>query len=172
MQSYVHIGKIVAGFGLRGVLIVQHALGNENAFSHIKAIFIQDNAGSFLPYFIEQAKPKTVTETYVKLEGINTREQTNDLLQKKLWLIQDDFRKAVHKNAPLALLGFQLIEDETLLGTVEEVIEQPHQLVVKTTIQNAEVFIPLHEHTLKDIDYKHQTIYVSLPEGLIDVYKQ
>jgi 16S rRNA processing protein RimM len=125
-----------------------------------------------LPYFIEQAKPKTTTETYVKLEDIKTKEQANNLLQKKVWLFKNDFQKVVDKNAPLALLGFELIEDNALLGIVEEVIEQPHQLVVKTTIQNSEVLIPLHEHTLKSVDYKHQKIYVTLPEGLVDVYKQ
>jgi 16S rRNA processing protein RimM len=57
------------------------------------------------------------------------------------------------------------------LGEVIEVIEQPHQLLCVVLIDNKEVLIPVHEEFLKKLDKKNKKIYVSLPDGLLDIYK-
>jgi 16S rRNA processing protein RimM len=57
------------------------------------------------------------------------------------------------------------------LGEVVEVIEQPHQLLCVVMIDHKEVFIPIHEEFLKKLDKENKKLYVSLPDGLLDIYK-
>ena len=59
-----------------------------------------------------------------------------------------------------------------MLGTILEVIEQPHQLLCRIDIEGKEVLIPLHEDTIQKIDRKARQVVVVLPEGLLDVYLQ
>ena len=77
MNEYIHIGRMVAPFGLKGELILKHALGKKTMLKGIEAVFIEMNKGSYLPYFVESSKAKDHEETYVKLEGIDTRESAN-----------------------------------------------------------------------------------------------
>ena len=86
MSEYIHIGKIVAAHGLTGHLILEHALGKAIHFKGIDAIFIEKNAASFIPYFIQSASAKTETITHLQLEGINTREATALVLGKKVYV--------------------------------------------------------------------------------------
>jgi 16S rRNA processing protein RimM len=170
MSQYIHIGKIVAPHGITGHVIIEHALGKAISFKGIDALFVEKNAASFIPYFIQSASAKTDTITHLQLEGINTREATAMLLGKKVWLPQDDFQKLVDKQSPLALLGYTVEEAGKAIGVIQEVIEQPHQLMVTILYQGQEAYIPLHEESLKAVNHKAKTISVELPDGLLDLY--
>ena len=69
-------------------------------------------------------------------------------------------------------IGYTIYDDENevVLGTITEMIEQPHQLLAKIFIDNKEVLIPLNEATLLEINRKKKEVVVDLPEGLLDVY--
>jgi 16S rRNA processing protein RimM len=172
MNDYINIGKLVSAFGLTGELILKHALGKKTVFKEGEVIFIEQLKGSYLPYFIQSSKSKTKDETSVKLEGVDTREKALKLVQKNIWLQEADFRKLVAKNSPLGLLGYTLIDQGKTLGKIDEVIEQPHQVLLQINIEGKEALIPLHEETLVNIDHKKNEVYVTLPEGLLDIYLQ
>jgi 16S rRNA processing protein RimM len=70
------------------------------------------------------------------------------------------------------LLGYELITDEDEnLGPIVEVIEQPHQVLLQVLLDGKEALIPLHQETLDKIDRKAKKVFVSLPDGLLDVYR-
>ena len=172
MSQYIHIGKIVAPHGITGHVIIEHALGKPIHFKGIDAIFVEKNAASFIPYFIQSASAKTDTISHLQLEGINSREATAMLLGKKVWLPQDEFQKLVDKQSPLALLGYTVVEAGKPIGIIQEVIEQPHQLMVTILYNEQEAYIPLHEESLKGVDHAKKQVDVVLPDGLLDLYTE
>src|SRR5688572_24928935 len=105
MKNYFNIGKLVATFGVKGELILKHSLGKKTSLSGLETIFIEEKKDELLPYFIESTRIKTDTEIYLKLEGINVKEQAQRMLQKQIWLAADDFHKHAGKAAPISLLG-------------------------------------------------------------------
>lgn len=172
MNDYINIGKIVAAFGLKGEVILKHSLGKKTTLNGVNALFVEEVKGSYLPYFIESSKAKDHEEVYVKLEGINTKEAASRLNTRQVWLPDADFRKLAGKNAPISLLGYELITDEEEnLGPIEEVIEQPHQVLLRVSLQGNEALIPLHAETLDKIDHAGKKVYVTLPDGLLDIYR-
>jgi len=170
MNDYVHIGKMVAAHGVAGQVILEHALGKPISFKGITTLFIEKNTSSFIPYFIVTASAKTETLTHLQIEGITTREATTLLIGKKVWMPQVEFQKLVNKNSPLALMGYMVQEKGKSLGIIQEVIEQPHQLLVTILYQGQEAYIPLHEESLKGVDHVKKTVSVELPDGLLDLY--
>lgn len=172
MKDYINIGKIVAAFGLKGELIITHSLGKKTALTGVTALFVEEVKGSYLPYFIETSKAKDEEEMYVKLEGVHSKEAAARFISKPVWLLDAEFRKLAGKNAPISLLGYELITDEEEnLGPIEEVIEQPHQVLLKIALDGKEALIPLHQETLDKIDHPKKRVYVTLPDGLLDVYR-
>ncbi|HVX28049.1 MAG TPA: ribosome maturation factor RimM [Parafilimonas sp.] len=170
MDEHIHIGKLVATVGLKGELLLTHMLGKKTTFKQAEVLFIETQKNIQLPYFIENSNSKNETETVLKLESINTKEQAAKLLQKKIWLAKNDFEKYVSKIAPINLIGFIIFNNEEKLGEVEAVIEQPQQILLQTHVQQKEVLIPLHEETLKKIDRKKKQVHVVLPDGLLQIY--
>lgn len=171
MEKYINIGKFVSTFGLKGELILQHNLGKKSALKGLEVLFVEEKKDSFLPYFIQHAKARNEQEVYLKLEGVEIKEQAQKISGKQVWLKENDFQQLAGKNAPISLLGFNIIDGKDNLGEVLEVIEQPHQILCRIDLNGKEALIPVHEASLKKIDKKKKEIHVELPEGLLDLYR-
>jgi 16S rRNA processing protein RimM len=130
------------------------------------------NTASFIPYFIQSASAKTESLTHLQVEGITTREACSILIGKKVWLPEAEFQLLVDKSSPLSLLGYMVVEKGIELGKIEEVIEQPHQLMVTILYQGQEAYITLHEESLKGVDHAKKQVDVVLPDGLLDLYTE
>ena len=171
MNQYFKIGKIAATFGVDGHLILQHNLGTKTALKGLETIFIEEKKESFIPYFITSAKIKNDKEIFILLEGIPSKEAARFLVKKETWISEKDFKKFAGATSPISFLGFTIVNDKKELGEVIEVIEQPHQLLCTILIDGKEALIPIHEGSLEKVDKKNRKIYVNLPEGLLDIYK-
>lgn len=169
-MEYFKIGKLVAAFGVKGEMILKHSLGKKSALKGLKAIFIEEQKQSFIPWFIISAKSKSEDEIYIQLEGIDSREAALKLIQKEAWLPEEDFKKQASASSPLSFLGFSIIDNDKDLGPILELIEQPHQLLCRIEIDKKEVLIPLNEQTLQKVDTKKRQVFVILPDGLLDIY--
>ena len=169
-MNYIHIGKIAATHGIEGEIIILHSLNKKTNLKNIEALFVEETKGSYIPDFVEKAKAKTQNEIICKLEGISSRETAQHFIKKNVWLTENDFFKNAAKSAPIALLGYLVVDNGKPLSKVEEVIEQPHQLLLRIVLNGKDVYIPIHEKTLNKIDKKNSEIHVTLPEGLLDVY--
>jgi 16S rRNA processing protein RimM len=170
MQQYFKIGKLAASTGLKGELILQHSLGKKTSLKGLEAIFLEEKKDNLLPYFIEHTKIKSDTETIIKIEGIDIVEVARKLTPKEVWLAAEDFNKYAAKAAPIALLGFNLIEGDIDFGEIIEVIEQPHQVLCTIMYKGNEAMIPIHEENLLKVDQKNKKVFVEIPEGLLDIY--
>jgi 16S rRNA processing protein RimM len=171
MSEYTSIGKIVATFGLSGEVILKHGLGKKTALKDVTVVFIEEIKDSYIPWFVIESKAKTEDEIYLKVEGVNSKESAQRLTQKKVWLKTEDFRKLAGKSSPIALIGYLLINEGEELAPIEEVIEQPHQVLLRIMLSGNEALIPLHDETLDKVDHKKQQVHVTLPDGLLDVYR-
>lgn len=171
MNNYFSIGKLVATFGLQGELILRHSLGKRSALKGVEALFLEERKNSFIPYFLQKASAKDHEHAYLKLEGIETRETAQKLVQMQVYLNEADFKQQAASSAPLSLLGFTVHDElQGELGVIEEVIEMPQQVLAKVIIRDKEALLPLNEQFLVKIDKKKQIVYLHLPEGLLDIY--
>jgi 16S rRNA processing protein RimM len=171
MNNYFKIGKLAATYRLQGEMILLHGLGKKTSLKGLETVFIEEKKDSFIPWFIESAKSKSDTEIYIKLEGIDTKEAAHKLIQKEIWLLEDDFKKFAGAAAPISLLGYSIINEDEDLGEILEVIEQPHQLLCKIMLNDKEALIPIHEEFLDKVDKKNRKVFVTLPDGLLEIYK-
>jgi 16S rRNA processing protein RimM len=171
MTNYCNIGKLVATFGVKGEVILRHSLGKKTSLKGLEALFIELRKDELVPYFISQTKIKATDEVYLKLEGIETKEEAQKLLQKQVWLTEEEFHRHTAKAAPISLLGFHIIDKGTDIGEILEIIEQPHQLLCRIDWKGKEALSPLHEQFLQKIDKKNKKVMVELPDGLMDVFE-
>jgi 16S rRNA processing protein RimM len=169
--TYRNIGRLVAVHGLQGELVLVHRLGKKTALRGLKMLFLEDKKDEFLPWFIESTRVKGAEEIFVKLEGLDTKEAARRVVQKEVWLRQEDFEQYAGMAAPISLVGFRLIDGGVDLGEIAEIIEQPHQVLCRIDLGGKEALIPLHEQTLRKVDRVKREVHVELPEGLLDVYR-
>ena len=169
MKNYINIGKLVATHGVKGALVLKHNLGKKTSFKGLKAFFLEEMPGSFLPYFPVELKIKNEQEVHVEFEGVVTKEKAATLVQKQIWLEESDFKKYAAVNAPISLLGYTVYDKTEALGEVLEVIEQPHQVMCRIQYQDHDdILIPINEGSLVKVDKKAKKLLLDLPDGLIE----
>ena len=170
-MQYNHIGKIVATHGIQGELVLRHGLGKKTSLKGLEVLFIEMRKAEFLPYFILEARAKSESEIYLKLDVVNSREAAQLLSRKEVWLPEGDFHQYVSKNASISLLGFHIISKGQDIGEILEVIEQPHQVLCRIDLEGKEALIPVHEGSLLKMDPAKKQVVVDIPEGLLDIYR-
>lgn len=169
-MEYFKIGKLVAVHGLKGELVCKHTLGKKTTLKGLKTLFVEERKQAFLPWFIESVRAKNEEELFLKLETIDTKEAAQRVVQKEIWLPEEDFKKYAAKSAPANLLGYTIIDNQQSLGEILEVIEQPQQLLCRIDINGNEVLIPIHEQSLQKVDHRKRQVFVTLPDGLLEIY--
>jgi 16S rRNA processing protein RimM len=172
MTEYFKIGKIVASYGFKGDLILKHSLGKKTSLKGLEKFFIEEARNSFIPFFPTSSSIKSDSEVLLKIDGIDTKEKTAQLIQKEVWLTETDFKKYSSKTAPISYLGYLIMDGKQEVGTILEIIEQPHQLLCKVDHKGKEALIPVHEHNLLEIDTKKRILFLELPEGLLEIYSE
>jgi 16S rRNA processing protein RimM len=169
-NRFRNIGKIVSGFGLKGEMILQHHLGKGISAAKIKVIFLEQKKAELLPFFLESARKKSDSELFIKLEGVDNKEETTKFLRREVWLTEEEFSRHAQKNNPIAWVGYRLFDGGENLGEILEVIEQPQQILCRLEISEKEVLVPVNEQTLDKIDHAGKRLLLNLPEGLLEVY--
>jgi len=170
MTNYRSIGKLAATFGVKGEFVLRHSLGKKTSLKGLEAIFIELKKDELLPYFITEARIKSHDEVYLKLDGVDTKEAAQKLLQKQVWLTDEQFQSYAAKSAPISYLGYHIVDKGQDIGEILEIIEQPHQLLCRIDWKGKEALIPLNEQFLLKIDKRKRQLLVDLPEGLLDVF--
>jgi 16S rRNA processing protein RimM len=170
-ENYRNIGKLVAVHGLQGELVLLHRLGRKTTLKGLKTIFLEERKDEMLPWFIQDTRLKSDEEIFVKLEGLDTKESARRVVQKEVWLTEKDFAHFAGKSAPIAMVGFRLIDSGKDIGEILEVIEQPHQVLCRIDLEGKEALIPVHDQTLKMVDQRKREVHVELPDGLLDIYR-
>lgn len=170
MNNYRNIGKLVAAHGLGGQILLVHHLGKKTTLKGLEVIYLEEKTGEMLPYFLQSVTLKSDQEVFLQLEGVTSRESARRLLHQEVWLSEADFLKFAGKSAPISLVGYRVLNQGVELGEILEIIEQPHQVLCRLEIEHKEVLIPINEETLLKTDKKNKTLYLALPEGLLDIY--
>jgi 16S rRNA processing protein RimM len=163
MEQYFNIGKLVATFGVNGQLVIEHVLGKKTALKGLEVLMVEIN-------FVVETKIKNDTEVYISLEDVDSKEKAKRLVPRPVWLKEADFHKFVAKSSNLSFLGYMVYDKEKPLSDIREVIEQPHQVLVKIIYQEKEMLIPINEAFILKIDAKNKKVILDLPEGLLDIY--
>ncbi len=174
MNTYQQIGYTKKTHGTKGALRVQIEDQYLEDFSLSEVLFLEIN-GKKVPYFVEDRA--IIGDLLVYFEEIETREQASSLTGKTIFLAEKDILQVEERQFEISedleyafLKGYQIsLEDNKVLGKIDEVIEFPQQEMAFLQYEGKEIMIPLNDHFIHSIDKEKKILIVQLPEGLLDI---
>lgn len=166
-----------------GVLTKTHGVSGElnmtftdDVFDRVEAEYLVFHIdGIFVPFFMEEYRFRSQTTVLVKFEGIDTEEQARCMVGTEIY-----FPKAlVEENRDgeytwSYFTGFTVIDNEYgKLGSVVAVDDTTmNVLFVIRNASGKEYLVPATEELIDDIDHKGRKLYMTLPEGLLNMEEQ
>ena len=167
MFNYYKIGRILKPWRNDGVLIALHENGNIENLEDIQAIFININ-GNKVPFFLEEIEFNDDL-IYIKFEEFKGPEDVKPHNGSELFVRDYDIQEDLNEEEAdfEGFTIYDIVSGTTII--IEEIEQFPEQLMAKGFINDKEIFIPLIEEFILNIDFDQKRIEMDLPEGLLEL---
>lgn len=172
MDKYIEIGFAGKTHGVSGELKFSVEDDYWDDFEKADVLFLEVG-GRKTPFFVESIKSGNLL--LVKFEDISSREAANDLTNRPVFMRQKDVTSKTIDSVRVEdmfdlLPGFFINQTNgEPVGKINEVLEFPQQIMAVVDYDGKEVFIPLNDVFIKDIDQEQRILLMELPEGLLDL---
>lgn len=165
--DYVVIGQILKPRGLKGELKIYPLTSDAERYKKLKSVYIEQKS-----YSIEKLN-ETGKFVFLKLEGINSVEESEKLRNKYICILKKDAFSHKPENNEYyyyELEGMKVYTSENAyLGVLEEILDYPaHDVYAVYTEGRKEILIPAIPEVIKKIDIEKRIMIVELFDGLID----
>lgn len=162
-----------------GQITKTHGLKGELAFSATTTILdevdvpfiILEPEGLLVPFYIEEVRMKTESTGLMKLERVDSEEQAREFIGLSIYLpnmFLEEMDDTEFKTG--YFIDFEIIDNEKgTIGKVTTVDDSTANALFVVETESGEVLIPIADEFITEIDHEGKTIYVILPEGLLNL---
>ena len=158
--------------GIKGE--ISATLDYDTDLSEVKCIVIEIE-GIFVPFFIVSVRPKTAETCLLTIDGIDSEENARTLTGRAFYLLNSDLpvddpdgEEGFYASD---LVGYTVTDSE--LGTIGEITDYndstDNLLFIVTTPYEKEVYIPVADDFINEIDQDTHTLHTTLPQGIVDL---
>ena len=170
-EDCFNLGKITRIFGTKGELTLVLDVDDPNEYLDLK-LFYADFDGEMIPYFIEKLTIKSGTAATIKLIDIDEPKAAQVLVNRLLYLPLEQLPQLNEDQFYYhEIIGYTVIDDtlgET--GIIKDVLEFPMQEIIQIDHNGKEILLPISDELISKVDRKNKILYISAPEGLIELY--
>ncbi|MCF8334318.1 MAG: ribosome maturation factor RimM [Bacteroidales bacterium] len=170
-QEYYYLGYVQKLHAADGRLKIILEADDPEEYQGLDALFMKIGA-NYVPFLVEEFLLQAKGHAIVALQDVEDKEQATVLVGKEIYLpIEalpelDENRFYYHE-----IKGFTVTDkNQGVLGKVNEVLEYPGQDLIQVFYNGHEVLIPINDETIISLDRTTKTLYVKMPEGLLDVF--
>lgn len=168
MNDLVQIGSIQKAHGVKGIMKIRVTPEYMEDLLQLDAVFIQTSK-STLPYFVKSVEAIAEDSALLLVEEIDSKEQITPLMKCPILARDEDL--SIELEEWESLVGYYIIDKAAGdVGEIIEIIEMPHQDLAKVKYKDREVFIPIHEDLVEEVDEESKKLFMDLPEGFFEVF--
>ncbi|TBW27952.1 ribosome maturation factor RimM [Gramella sp. KN1008] len=172
-EECFYLGNIVGKFSFKGEVLIKLDTDEPETYTEMESVLIEYNE-NLVPFFIERSSLHKSDLLRIKFEDISTEEDAEDLIGAKLYLPlsllpelpEDKFY--FHE-----IIGFDVIDaHHGNIGKIVSVNDSTAQALFEIEKDGKQILIPMNDEFIQRIDKPNKTIYLTTPEGLVDLYLQ
>ena len=170
-DDFYYLGKVLKTFGNKGQVMVSLDVDDPEDYLEMESVFL-DLGGERVPFFIETLELKHKRKAIIRFQDISTQEDAEVYIGLEMYL-------PVSSLPPLEgdqfyfhdVIGFKVIDSRLgNIGILEDILPLPHQSLMQINIGKREILIPLVDEIIQHVDRNTNTLFITAPEGLIEIY--
>ena len=164
-----YLGRVTKPFGFKGEMVLFLDVDSPDDYATLDSVFVEMKNG-LVPYFIKSLRING-NKAVALFEDL-TAEQAAALAGHDMYLPLDLLPKLMGNQFYFhEVKGFRVVDDQYGdIGVIESIIEYPAQPLFQIMNGTTEILIPVIDQVIKEVDRDNKTIYISAPNGLIDLY--
>ena len=160
-----------------GVINKPHGVKGEMSFTFADDIFDRVDAdylilmmdGILVPFFIEEYRFRSDNVALIKLEDIDTAERARAFTNVEVYFPKKFMEETDDISSWNYFVGLKVVDERHgELGEIVEVDDSTMNVLFVIENNEDELLLPAHEEFILDIDRENKTLYVNVPEGLLE----
>lgn len=170
-EECFQLGKITKPWGVKGQVVLFLDVDTPDDYAELDSAFVEVK-GNLVPYFfhIDNINGNKAVATFEEL----TPDEAHALVGSDLYLPLDLLPKLTgNKFYFHEVRGFRIVDAlHGDIGVLQQVIEYPAQPLFQIMNGDTEILIPVIDQVIDKVDRKNKTIFITAPNGLIELYLQ
>ncbi len=170
LEEYFEIGYILKPHGLKGAVNIQLDVDDPTKYNKMESVIVRlgDN---LVPFFISSLQINGI-KGILYLEDINSIQEANELNSCSL-LLPIELLPELSKNQFYyhEVIGYEIVDQlHGKLGIIENIFTGGKQDLISMKYLEKEVLIPISNSIVNIANHEKREVYVTLPEGLLEIY--
>lgn len=164
-----YLGRITKPWGTKGQLVLFLDVDSPEEYDSLDSAFVEVK-GQLLPIFfhIDQMNGNRAIVTLEDTTPDEAARMTGHDLYLPLSLLPKLTGNQFYFHE---VTGFRVIDSQHGdIGTLEQVIEYPAQPLFQVMKNGTEILIPVIDQVIDRVDRELKTLYITAPNGLIELY--
>jgi len=170
-EDCFYLGKIVTKYSFKGEVVIKLDTDEPELYKNMESVYVEFGS-NLVPFFIEKSSLHKGNQLRVKFEDVYSEEEADSILKCGIYLPLDLLPKLEGDKFYFhEVIGFKIID--AIFGEVGEIVhinDKAAQPLFEIDRKGKEIFIPMIDDFIKEVDRTKKQIHVETPEGLIDLY--
>ena len=170
-EKCFYVGTVVNKFSFKGELLVKLDTDEPELFTEMESVFIEIGK-NLVPFFIESSQLHKSLLLRIKIEDIDDEAAADAMMKRDLYLPLS-FLPALEGNKFYfhEVINYKMIDTHHgEIGTITGINDMTTQALFVVDHNGDEILIPVNDYFINQVDREHQTVTVTTPDGLIDLY--
>ena len=166
-----YLGKIVSKYSFKGEVLIKLDTDEPELYQEMESVFVELGK-NLVPFFIERCRLHKSTLLRVQFEDVTDEATAETLIGKEVFLPLTSLPQLSGDQFYYhAVIGFTLIDAaHGDIGTIISVNDSSSQVLFEAKKDGKELLIPVSDDIITKVDRSAKTIFVTTPEGLVDLY--
>lgn len=170
-EDCFYLGKIVSKYSFKGEVLVKIDTDEPELYDNMESVFVALR-NNLVPFFIVKCRLHKSQLLRIDFEEVNSEDDADKIMGSKLYLPLSFLPKLTgNKFYFHEVVGFKVIDVvHGDIGIIQSVNDTTSQALFEILKEDKQLLIPINDDIITKVDRENQTIYVTTPEGLVDLY--
>ena len=170
-EDCFYLGKVVSKYSFKGEVLVKIDTDEPEIYENMESVFVS-LGNNLVPFFIDRCRLHKSTLLRIDFEEVKDEASADRIMGALLYLPLTMLPKlSGNKFYFHEVIGFTLLDKvHGDIGLIKAVNDSSSQVLFEAKKGDKELLIPVTDDIITKVDREAKTIYVSTPEGLVDLY--
>ena len=166
-----YLGKIVSKYSFKGEVLVKLDTDEPEIYENMESVFVS-LGNNLVPFFIEKCSLHKSNLLRIDFEEVKSENEADRIMGSELYLPLTFLPKLTGDKFYFhEVIGFAVIDSvHGDIGIIKSVNDTTSQALFEVLKDGKELLIPINDEIITKVDRENKTIFVSTPEGLVELY--
>ncbi len=170
-EDCFYLGKIVSKYSFKGEVLIKLDTDEPELYTTLESVLVS-LGNSLIPFFIKHSSLHKSNLLRVRFEEIKDESDADRIMGSEIYLPLEFLPKlSGNKFYYHEVIGFKLVDSVYGdIGTILSINDAASQVLFEAEKDGKKLMIPVNDEIITKIDRPNKTIFVTSPEGLVDLY--